>query len=131
MALTRVVNGKRVPIPADEEAQIQAEWAAGPDLDAERARAVLNRKDFCSALWKAGILPQDQAIMAARGEWPATFAAFTTGLSSEAATDAQIEWATSMTIRYVAPTLQALALAHSGDDQAQATATLDALFGIG
>lgn len=102
-----------------------------PSLADQRSTASLSRLDFCKALWRAGILTPAEAAAAARGEWPATFAGFTAGMTEGDSTDAQIEWAAAATIHYAHPLLQALALSHSNGDQAAATATLDALFGVG
>lgn len=95
-----------------------------------RDTAELPRAEFCKALRRAGILPASEAVIAAQGGWPDTFAAFVTGLTPDEAADAQIDWAAAVTIRYTAPLLQHLALGHSGGDQAAATALLDGLFGI-
>ena len=100
---------------------------AGPD---PRPSATLDRAAFCKALHRLGVLPMDEAVIAARGGWPASFAAFTAALAPDAAADAQIDWAAATEIRYTAPLLQELALAHAGGDQAAATAILDAIFGI-
>lgn len=132
----RIIHGQDGTQTVQETAQEQTDRVNGltsvPATPAaeQRLAASMSRVDFCKALWRQGLLPQNEAVQAARGEWPATFANFTAGLSADAAADAQIEWAGSMTIRYIAPTLQALALAHAGGDQVQATAILDQLFGI-
>ncbi|MGR1583358.1 hypothetical protein ACSSNL_18085 [Thalassobius sp. S69A] len=95
-----------------------------------RAEAVLTRAAFCSALHTSGILPAYEAIQAARGDWPATFAAFTATMNESDATNAQIRWAAATSIHYADDLLQQLALAHADGDQATATATLDAVFGL-
>lgn len=132
----RIIHSSDNVQTVQETAQQQTNRAVGlttvPTVPAveQRPIASMSRVDFCKVLWRQGLLPQSEAVQAARGEWPATFASFTAGLSADAAADAQIEWAGSVTIRYMAPTLQALALAHAGGDQVQATAILDQLFGI-
>ena len=57
--------------------------------------------------------------------------AFTAGLSDDDAANAQIRWAAAGTIHYNNPLLQQLALAHSSGDPVAATATLDAVIGLG
>ena len=107
------------------------QWVvAAVDLQAQRDTAVLDRTTFCKKLRALGVLPIGEASAAARGEWPATFAGFTAGLTPEEAEDAQIEWAGALNIHYTHPLLQALALAYANGDQAGATAILDQIFGI-
>lgn len=95
-----------------------------------RVSAVVTKAVFCSALWRAGILSKPEAVKAARGEWPAAFAAFTAGLSEADATDAEIKWAAVTEIHYADPLLQGLALYQAQGDQVAATALLDQIFGI-
>ncbi|MBA85232.1 MAG: hypothetical protein CML60_10500 [Rhodobacteraceae bacterium] len=96
-----------------------------------RAEAVLTRATFCSALHATGVLPVSEAVEAAKGNWPATFAEFTAAMSEADAADAQIRWAAATSIHYADDLLQQLALAHADGDQATATATLDAVFNLG
>jgi hypothetical protein len=99
-------------------------------LAESRAEAVLPKLEFCLALWRLSILPKDECKAAARGEWPATFAAFVAGLSEQDATEAEIRWAAATQIFYINPLLQALAHLKAGGDLEQAAALLDAIFGI-
>lgn len=94
-----------------------------------RITASLSRLDFCLALMRLKILPVDECKAAARGEWPATFAAFVAGLPTDEAAEAEIRWATAQTVEYGNPLLQGLALAHAGDATG-AAALLDAIFGV-
>ena len=100
-------------------------------LAEQRASAVLPKLEFCLALWRLSILPKDECKAAARGEWPATFAAFVAGLTEQDATEAEIRWAAATQILYTNPLLQALALFKAGGDRVQAAAFLDAIFGVG
>jgi hypothetical protein len=105
----------------------------GPeDLGQRRAAAILEKGAFCSMLkpTRANILSVSEAVQAARGDWPATFAAFTASLPEDVAADAQIKWAAATEIHYADPLLQALALHWANGDQAAATAVLDQIFGI-
>lgn len=110
--------------------------AMNPDPDAAkpppdpRDFASLPRAHLCKALRQAGVLSIDEAVTAAQGGWPATFAAFASGLSEDDAADAQIDWAAANLVGYRNPIVQHLALTHAGGDQTQATAILDAMFGI-
>lgn len=98
-------------------------------LEEQRSVAVLSRIEFCKALKKLSVLPADEAVRAARGEWPATFADYTSSLPADEATDLEILWAGVSEIHYSDPYLQALAL-HKAGDQPGAVALLDQIFGI-
>lgn len=95
-----------------------------------RESAIIPKWAFCSALRKIRLLPANEAIQAARGDWPATFQSFTSFLPEDQAADAQIKWAAVSSVQYSDPLLQALALHHTKGNQAAATALLDQLFGI-
>lgn len=101
-----------------------------PTLAEIRASASLPRLDFCLALLRLNILPMDECKSAARGEWPATFAAFVAGMSPSDAAEAEIRWATAQNIYYSNALLQGLAMIKAGGDSAAATAFLDAVFGV-
>lgn len=128
-----MVNGKLVTLDTQQQTEIQNVWAAQPYTpppEEQRKTAVMTRTAFCQQLWRAGVMTQAEAEAAARGEWPASFAAFASNLTADESTDAKIEWAGATEIRYMAPLLQSLALSYAGDDQAAATAILDQIFGI-
>ncbi len=99
-------------------------------LEEQREGAVLPRTKFCQQLWRLNILPQVEAIQAARGEWPETFDSFASALAGDEAADAMIEWAGATEIHYNHALLQALALSYASGDQAAATALLDQIYGI-
>lgn len=101
-----------------------------PTLDQIRASASMTKREFCRKLLALGILPPDEALTAARGGWPDTFAAYTAGMDALASADAQIEWAGATSVDYAHPMLHGLALVQAGGDQAAATALLDAIFDI-
>lgn len=109
------------------------EGYVAPSFDSvenKRADASMSRTNFCLRLMELGILPPTEAVQAAKGEWPATFAAFTSGLDATTQAAVEIDWAGAATIRYNAPNLQALALFNASGDQAAATALLDQIFNI-
>lgn len=116
-------NGQIIEVSAD---QFPPPTPIDPRLTAE-----LEKGPFCIRLMELGVLPPAEAALAARGEWPATFAAYMASLAPADAARAEIEWATVSRVRYDHPMLKALALMNTGDDQVQATALLDAIFGIG
>lgn len=92
---------------------------------AYRNTASLSRRDFCLGLASAGILPNADAIAAARGDWPDAMASFLTYLDAAQAVDAQIEWAAAGSIERMHPFVLSLASWLSMPD-----ADVDALFGI-
>lgn len=101
-----------------------------PPKSERRQSAIINRTDFCLALKRMGILPLDEAVAAARGDWPATFAAFAAQLTADQAAEVQIRWAATQSIHYTDATLQALAMTVAQGDPTQATALLDQIFGV-
>lgn len=121
---------------ATEEARIGGTYADGVFTAPAQPQQVtvtnptLSRLDFCLALLRLEILPMDECKAAARGEWPATFAAFVAGLPVAEAAEAEIRWATAQTVEYDNTLLQGLALARAGGDADAATAILDAIFGV-
>lgn len=129
-ALLIEAQGQGKIIQPDAQGYPQAVDPPAMSLQDKRDRAWLTRTAFCQRLWRLGVLPKPEAVQAARGEWPATFAAYTSSLTDDEATDVQIEWAASSNVVYANPSLQALALANAGGDQAAATALLDQIFEI-
>lgn len=114
------------------ESTVDAEYVAPSfeSVESRRAEAVLDKTSFCKRLRQVGILPASEAVLAARGEWPSTFAAFTSGMTEDDAADAHIEWAGALNIHYGHPLLQGLAMAYANGDTAGATAVLDQIFEI-
>jgi hypothetical protein len=72
------------------------------------------------------LFTNEDAIVAARGEWPALLMAALDGLTDNQKADAQMEWSDVTTVRRNAP-LIALLQWHLDYTDAQ----VDALFGIG
>ena len=94
-------------------------------IEDKRQNLSMTRGAFCLGLVGAKILPAAEAIDAAKGGWPATFAKALAGLSDTEKVGAQIEWATAQTIRRNHPLIAMLAAAARLSD-----AQVDALFGI-
>lgn len=119
--MTRIIvnatTGETSTSPIDPPAQ-----SAEARINEWRQTARLSRADFCVALKRAGILPAQEAVLAAKGEWPATFDA---ALSSFPDVDeAKIIWAAVAVIERLHPMLLALQ-SFAGLTDAQ----VDALFG--
>ena len=113
-----VVENVTVPAPA---------WEPLPPVDpviAWRETAALEKGEFLVACVSFKILPEAEAIDAAKGNWPATFAALFAGLDAATALKTQIEWATVASVRRVHPIIGALAAIAKLTD-----AQVDALFG--
>lgn len=72
---------------------VQADPDPADVLAARRASARLWRGDFCNGLADLSILTDDDAIAAARGEWPASMEYFLGYLTAAQARAARIEWA--------------------------------------
>lgn len=94
-------------------------WVVGQDnvvsVDWDKARtqfrasATMTKKDFCFELAKRGILSADDAIDAAKGNWPAAFEAAFAGVDADEVLKAKIEWASTTTVYRSYPMLEPLA----------------------
>ena len=63
-----------------------------------RVGTSIDKGAFCLGLISLGIIEADEAISAARGNWPASMDTFLSYLSADQAIAVQIEWATETTI---------------------------------
>lgn len=135
-SITALVDGVQMSIPADagnrhyaailEQGITPAPYpvpTAAETLAAWREQANLTRTAFCIACKRMGILPPAEAVAAARGDWPATFADALTGLPVDAE-EAQIVWAAATHISRADPVLAVVAQ-HAGMTAEQ----VDAMFG--
>ena len=89
-----------------------------------RKTAKLSVSEFCKVLAKNSILSQTEALDAAKGNWPQTFADAISVLSEDEQFDAQVRWAAADTIDRSEPLLTTLAQ-HAGVSEEQ----LDEMFG--
>lgn len=99
-------------------------------LQDKRDAKFLFKGEFCWSCYQNNILTADEAKAGARGEWAPSFANFFIGQSEATITAAEIKWADADRVFYNDPLLQQLALAHTRNDRAAATALLDTLFGL-
>ena len=102
-----------------------AEQIEADALHALRAGSTLTRREFCLVLATAGVLQPEDAIAAAKGEWPTVMGGFLSFLDPDQSTDAQIEWAATGSIERLHPFVLSLASWVGLSDQ-----HLDDLFGI-
>ena len=102
-----------VPPAPKTDPELREEW---------RPTATLSRAEFCIALKRAGVLSAQEAKAAAKGDWPASFAAALAGVAD--ADEAEILWAGVSTVERMHPLLAALQAAAGLTDE-----QLDALFG--
>lgn len=100
--------------PPSPEALL-AEWRAG---------ATSPKKDFCIACATTGVLPAEEAVLAAQGGWPATFSDALGSLPAGDQAAAQITWATANNVHRSDPLLIAVQAAKDMADE-----EVDALFG--
>ena len=112
--LTKMVNGERVEITAEEAAtwvskQPTAEKRATKALEKWRETHTVSRTVFCQNAFRLGLLPMNEAVAACEGEWPTTFDAGLDGLSAEQVGYVKMEWAGAASIRRRAPLLIRLA----------------------
>lgn len=132
--VTATVDGMVITIPLDPanrhyaaliEAGVEIADAAEPSIDDTRAVTAIDRAAFCDGLAVAGVIKDDEAISAARGEWPASFAGFLDYLTADQRRTAQITWASCMTVQRNHEFVVSLAWWTNMTD-----AQVDALFGI-
>lgn len=100
-------------------------WVVPFDPVKARQTASLTKREFCLALYRAGILQQEDAIAAAKGEWPEAMAGFLSYMTPDQATDAQIEWGGATVIERTNPIVLTLASWLSLPDE-----QVDKIFGI-
>lgn len=106
----------------DGENVVHVDWdAARKDF---RAKAKLPKAVFLRKIAEAGILPKSEALEAAKGNWPATFATALSALPESKQFEAQINWAAATFISRNDPLLELLR-----SDAGVAPETLDAMFG--
>ena len=133
-AILATIDGVEMTIPNDPanrhyaaliEAGVDIADAAEPSIDDIRAGASIDRAAFCNGLADAGVITDAEAIDAARGEWPASFAGFLDYLTDKQRRDAQITWASCVTIQRNHEFVVSLAWWTAMTDE-----QVDALFGI-
>ena len=133
---TATVDGMVMTIPLDPENRHYAALiAAGVEIagysaptqtiDQIRASTSIDRAAFCNGLADAGVIKDDEAIAAARGDWPASFAGFLDYLTDKQRRDAQITWASCVTVERMHEFVLLLAWWKDMTDE-----QVDALFGI-
>lgn len=120
-----------IPVPPNDLAEWDGQkWVVyepTPEelLTTERASASVTRGQFCTNLITSGILPIAEAVAAAKGDWPNTFAAALVSMTDAERAAAEIEWAGATTILRNAPLLIMLQAFAGLSDEA-----VDVLFGI-
>lgn len=93
------------------------------ELQTWRNSVSISRRDFCIKAYEEGLLSEEDAITAAKGDWPAAFNEALVSLSSAQKVSAQIEWASVTQIRRNAPLLNQVRLAKNIPEE-----TVDSLF---
>ena len=114
--IVEIINGRPVAMdrPAPDPAQVLAAW---------RDTKTIPRTQFCLNCKRAGLLSGAEAISAARGEWPSTFAAALIGLPMDA-DEAQIIWAALSEVHRNDPVLEEIRVFKNLTHE-----EVDALFG--
>lgn len=95
------------------------------DLQLWRETASLSKKQFCINAHKAGLLTEDEAILAAKGDWPESFTTALYGLTSSQVVEAKIEWASISVVRRNAPLLEIVRASQNISES-----LVDTVFGI-
>lgn len=100
---------------------------AAEALASARSGSTLTRRQFCLALVTHGILSNDDAVLAAKGEWPTALDSFLeyAPLTEAQITEARIEWAAAGIIERMNPLVLTL-----GSWLGLTDAQIDAMFVI-
>lgn len=139
-----IIDGQQLSVP-DEMANLHrqelAEWEAqgntitpyeAPDpREAFRATASMPKAQFCIGMAEIGVLTDEEAIEAAKGNMPATFAATTAHLTAAEQRDVAVRWAAATVVDRADPMLEAFR-AYAEADPNLPTITpeqLDTVFG--
>lgn len=77
-------------------------------LTAWRAAASMPRSMFCIGLYRLGVLSAEEAIHAAKGNWPAAFGAINSVAEVMDPTEAEIFWAATTVIERSAPLFEVI-----------------------
>ena len=135
-AITASFDGDGLTIPTDPSNRHYAALVASgveiadyaapvQTIEQIRASTSIDRAAFCNGLADAGVITDAEAIAAARGEWPTSFAGFLDYLTTTQRRDAQITWASCVTVQRNHEFVVSLAWWTNMTD-----AQVDALFGI-
>jgi hypothetical protein len=95
------------------------------DLRVWRETVALSKGQFCINAYNAGFLSEEDAVTAAKGDWPESFTTALSGLTPSQIVEAKIEWALVTTVRRNAPLLEMVRASQDISEEA-----LDALFGL-
>lgn len=95
------------------------------ELELWRENAYLSKRQFCINAHKAGLLTEDEAILAAKGDWPESFTTALSGLTSSQVVEAKIEWASISVVRRNAPLLEIVRTSQNISES-----LVDTVFGI-
>lgn len=131
-ALAGMLDGKIVTVeggfavidPPEPEPEVAPEIEP-LTIEQIRASTSIDRAAFCNGLADAGVITDAEAIAAARGEWPSSFAGFLDYLNAAQSRDAQITWASCVTVQRNHEFVISLAWWTNMTD-----AQVDTLFGI-
>ena len=128
MSRFKNVNGVKVFFTPEENAEQDAVDAQAilNELPNLRKGTSVEKKDFCLALSKIGLLTFDETIAISKGEWPAPMVDFLGYLTSVQSLDVQVEWAGTTSVHRMHPFVLTL-----GSFLGLTDTQVDSLFGIG
>lgn len=99
--------------------------AVAAEKRGNREGANLTRREFCIVLFEQGVLTAEDALSAAKGEWPTATDSFLSFLTPEQSSTIQIEWAATSVIERLNPFVLTL-----GSWLGLSDIELDTLFGV-
>lgn len=95
------------------------------ELQTWRNSVSISRRDFCIKAYEAGLLSEEDAVTAAKGDWPSAFTSALSGLTSSEIVAAKIEWASATLVRRNAPLLETVRASQDISEN-----VVDAIFGL-
>ncbi len=99
-----------------------------PTLEERRQTASMPKGDFLNDVADRGIISDNDAVAAAKGEWPASMATFLSLLDPRQKRDIQITWADAINVNRTDPFLMIFASWYLPSSETEST--LDAIFAI-
>tara|TARA_R110001606_G_scaffold225460_1_gene373543 strand:- start:2695 stop:3204 length:510 start_codon:yes stop_codon:yes gene_type:complete len=95
---TTALTEKAVVEVVEDNRVLRTATISDVSIEEVRVGTSIDKGAFCLGLISLGIIEADEAISAARGNWPASMDTFLSYISADQAIAVQIEWATETTI---------------------------------
>lgn len=95
------------------------------ELQTRRKTVSISKSQFCVNAFAAGLLAEEEAVLAAKGDWPESFTTALSSLTPSEVVAAKIEWASISVVRRNAPLLELVRASQNIPES-----VVDSIFGI-